>query len=310
MPKFDRASEKRRAKFAYNLYKFRDHLGRKLAQNEDGITKHKKAVAMYVAEFGPTRTNYEKVYQNIRRAIKHELQRQQDTAEMRQRLREAEYEEDKQRVENNNKMRIERQTERDRTNAKHIISTYPRRIAGLEKQLKDAQRRRTRFQETVDDLTPKLKTEAYQKLRGYRSMVIACEKSAYWVVKFTGIINRLESRLAPATIKLYEAKRTLGYKPQTNRTSVKWQPVWSKAKYDKYRELQNIPAKCDVRKVVLIWYGKQRQELRVFGVNPNCILKSLLGSKVVTADVRVKDLKFDMIDYIFNLKQYERASGR
>ena len=166
------------------------------------------------------------------------------------------------------------------------------------------------FQKTVDDLTPKLKTETYQKLRGYRSMVMACEKSAYWVVKFTGIINRLESRLAPAAIKLYEAKRTLGYKPQTNRTSVKWAPVWSKSKYDKYRELQNIPAKCDVRKVVLIWYNNRRQELRVFGMNPHCILKSLLGRQVSAVNMSVTSSPNGRTEYIITLKQYERASGR
>ena len=45
-----------------------------------------------------------------------------------------------------------------------------------------------------------------------------------------------------------------------------WTPVWDRAPHDKFRELQNLPQewKGIVLKVVLIWRGSDRQEMRVF----------------------------------------------
>ena len=221
----------------------------------------------------------------------------------------------------------DRQTERNERDARRTVKTYPRRIAGYEKRLKQAMRRRDQFQKTVDDLTPKLKTKEYKKLRGYKSYVKACERSAYWVIRFKKIIKGLESKLIPLQTALATAQATLfllrvelkrdvatkqftkplqpikldmanyNWQQAVKETaklksirpkSKKWVPVWSKSKHDKYRELQNIPAKCDVKKVVLIWYGEFRlPELRIFGFNPHCILKTLLGANVNISKIPV-----------------------
>ena len=209
MVRFDRAREKRRAKFAYNLYKFRDHLGRKLSQNEAGIIKHKAAVAKYVKEYGPVQTDYEKVYFYILRGVDAENKRQDYNTNLMKKLAAAKIAEKKQLNENKKKRLADRQTERNERDARRIVKTYPRRIAGYEKRLKQAMRRRDQFQKTVDDLTPKLKTKEYKKLRGYKSYVKACERSAYWVVRFTKIIKGLEAKLVPLQTALAAAQTTL-----------------------------------------------------------------------------------------------------
>ena len=345
--KFDRAREKRRAKFAYNLYKFRDHLGRKLPQNEAGITEHREAVARYVNEYGPVKTDYEKVYLYIRKGITNESKRQSDNAALRKKLIAAKEAEDKQRIENNKKIRVEQQHDKDITAAKHIVSTYPRRIASYEKRLKQARRRRDQFQKTVDDLTPKLKTEEYKKLRAYRSYVKKCEKCAYWVIRFTKIIHKLETRVIPLRNALATARTTLylgklgaeinanvikvvkslqtvnlvttnddwlrtvkketaKLKSNTPKSKRRWAPVWSKSKYDKYRELQNIPAVWDVRKVVLIWYGDHMEpELRVFGKVTSHAVNGLLGPNTILPIIKTTRAK---IDYQLTRKQYDQVS--
>ena len=348
MVRFDRAREKRRAKFAYNLYKFRDHLGRKLSQNEAGIIKHKAAVAKYVKEYGPVQTDYEKVYSYIRKGITNESKRQSDNDELRKKFLAAKIIEDAERKKQNKKMRTEQQVEREKNNARRIVSTYPRRIASYEKRLKQAIRRRDQFQKTVDDLTPKLKTKEYKKLRGYKSYVKACERSAYWVVRFTKIIKGLEAKLVPLLGALATAQTTLFLlrteseiitdtkkftttsqssksktinfnfqypvkketaKLKSNIKSNIWVPVWSKSKHDKYRELQNIPAKCDVKKVVLIWYGAARlPELRIFGFNPHCILKTLLGTNVNISDIPVITIG-SKNDYRITHSEHNRISN-
>ena len=347
MVRFDRAREKRRAKFAYNLYKFRDHLGRKLSQNEAGIIKHKAAVAKYVKEYGPVQTNYEKVYFYILRGVDAENKRQDYNTNLMKKLAAAKIAEKKQLNENKKKRLADRQTERNERDARRTVKTYPRRIAGYEKRLKQAIRRRDQFQKTVDDLTPKLKTKEYKKLRGYKSYVKACERSAYWVVRFTKIVKGLESKLIPLQTALAAAQETLflirtgseinvvtkkfirTVSPPTSSTiNVKWQhtvkeiaklksigpkskqwaPVWSKSKHDKYRELQNIPAKCDVKKVVLIWYGAARlPELRIFGFNPHCILKTL-GANINISDMPVITVG-SKNDYRITHSEYNRISN-
>ena len=348
MVRFDRAREKRRAKFAYNLYKFRDHLGRKLSQNEAGIIKHKAAVAKYVKEYGPVQTNYEKVYFYILRGVDAENKRQDYNTNLMKKLAAAKIAEKKQLNENKKKRLADRQTERNERDARRIVKTYPRRIAGYEKRLKQAMRRRDQFQKTVDDLTPKLKTKEYKKLRGYKSYVKACERSAYWVIRFKKIIKGLESKLIPlqtalaaaqATLFLIRANPVMGVttkkfttnlqSSKSKTTNVKWQhtvkeiaklksigpkskqwvPVWSKSKHDKYRELQNIPTKCDVKKVVLIWYGAARlPELRIFGFNPHCILKTLLGTNVNISDIPVITIG-SKNDYRITHSEHNRISN-
>ena len=348
MVRFDRAREKRRAKFAYNLYKFRDHLGRKLSQNEAGIIKHKAAVAKYVKEYGPVQTNYEKVYFYILRGVDAENKRQDYNTNLMKKLAAAKIAEKKQLNENKKKRLADRQTERNKRDARRIVKTYPRRIASYEKRLKQAIRRRDQFQKTVDDLTPKLKTKEYKKLRGYKSYVKACERSAYWVVRFTKIIKGLEAKLVPLLGALATAQTTLFLlrteseiitdtkkftttsqssksktinfnfqypvkketaKLKSNIKSNIWVPVWSKSKHDKYRELQNIPAKCDVKKVVLIWYGAARlPELRIFGFNPHCILKTLLGTNVNISDIPVITIG-SKNDYRITHSEHNRISN-
>ena len=121
MVRFDRAREKRRAKFAYNLYKFRDHLGRKLPQNEAGIIKHKAAVAKYVKEYGPVQTNYEKVYFYILRGVDAENKRQDYNTNLMKKLAAAKIAEKKQLNENKKKMLADRQTERNERDARRIV---------------------------------------------------------------------------------------------------------------------------------------------------------------------------------------------
>ena len=122
MVRFDRAREKRRAKFAYNLYKFRDHLGRKLPQNEAGIVKHIAAVARYTAEYGLVQTDYVKVYSYIRRGITNESKRQSDNEELRKKFLAAKITEDAER-----KNRTKRCVQSSRLNEKKIMqsASYP-----------------------------------------------------------------------------------------------------------------------------------------------------------------------------------------
>ena len=87
-----------------------------------------------------------------------------------------------------------------------------------------------------------------------------------------------------------------------------WKPIWSKEKYDTYRELQNIPENWGVDKIVLIWWGDTRQDIRVFlnrDVSVTLMLTELMGvsdlPEITSGDGRR--------DYGLTRTQYDKATG-
>ena len=67
-----------------------------------------------------------------------------------------------------------------------------------------------------------------------------------------------------------------------------WSPIWNKPAFLKFRELTNIPPEWRARKVVLIWRGEERQELRVFADNPNAAMIGLFGDAIGWASLGSK----------------------
>ena len=92
------------------------------------------------------------------------------------------------------------------------------------------------------------------------------------------------------------------------RVSDDWKPQWSKSPRDKYRELQNIPEHWGATKVVLIWFGEDRQELRVFveqGRTTDFVMRGLLGN--LMADNQLIAHSGVRREHRITLEQYEKA---
>ena len=104
------------------------------------------------------------------------------------------------------------------------------------------------------------------------------------------------ARAAIARIKRKVAKAIAsGEKP-------KWK--WSMPKFYKYRELQNIPTEWNAKKIVLIWYSVDRQELRIFSEAPGNAYRELIGPGVYV----LKTFGNNRSDYKLTRKQYDEVT--
>lgn len=85
-----------------------------------------------------------------------------------------------------------------------------------------------------------------------------------------------------------------------------WQPQWSKPKYSRFRELQNIPEHWKIERCVMVWRTADRQELRVFGAEGMSLQmgSELLGPGPVVETHSSPGRR----DYMITRVQYEQAS--
>ena len=104
--------------------------------------------------------------------------------------------------------------------------------------------------------------------------------------------------------------QTSNRRDSRERPAPSWHPQWDRPPKSKFRELKNIPPEWGVRKVVLIWRGEDRQELRVLadannGDAAQWAWNALLGSDYPS----LKKTSVGRLDFHLTREQYDKAGG-
>ena len=166
-----KADEKTRSVFARRLYKWLDRGGQKLPSDEEGIRHHQAMVAEYEEQYGPVKTDYQRIYDRIRAAAEVERKRQEDNARI---FREAEERRERQKREvamRRAKRFAERFAERAKRTALRSIPVNERRVSRYSLFIDRLNAHIERDGVRLADLMPKLDTEEYESERHSRALL-------------------------------------------------------------------------------------------------------------------------------------------
>ena len=321
---FDRAKEKERGKFARRLTKWLDGNYRKLPSNEAGIAAHQALVAEYEALYGTLgeidRATHEKTYANIRRAAVAETERQAQQAEQ-SRLTKARLErEAEERERYAAAHRAKRDADRATADAKRTVRAMTKRIEYLEWRVGHLTRQIAGWEASVALLTDEY-LETYRGHSGHRDLIANRKKMEGWLARDRPKLKQGTAELADCRERLAAAKAHLDPSPTpppanaatatgTATAGLGWRPVWSKQPLAKYRELLNIPERWDMRKVVLIWFGEDRQELRVFSLQQDGYQTRALIELTGSGDlVELSGGRGAKWDFALTREQYDNAAA-
>ena len=86
-----------------------------------------------------------------------------------------------------------------------------------------------------------------------------------------------------------------------------WYPRWSKKPFAPFRELQNIPADWEMRKVVLAWRDGEPQYLRVFSSQQEGYQTKALIELTGSGDLEELGFYNNRWDFAITREQYDRA---
>ena len=203
-PRFDAAKEKRRAKAAYRLKKWRRSDDSRISMDEAGIIVHREEVAEYERTFGDvsksSRASYGAIYAGIRSGAEHQRMRDAENQAARRRAaawREATRKRQEAAAAQARAERAERararsagQRQRDIEHARRVRPWYEQRVAS-------AMWNRDQNQERAEKWAINLATPAYQNSRGFHSYQKAmkrCEElAAYWATRVTYYQGKLDA---------------------------------------------------------------------------------------------------------------------
>lgn len=320
--------EKGRARAAYKLSKWQRADGSKIPSSEEGIVEHQQAVASYEEEFGSyseiDKASNQKTYANMREQWGRERQAALDWE---QTVKEAEEERRKQR-----ELRAEAQREhdqerreRDRERGERDEARRNERArARLGRELK-------RYLYILDEGMPYYErsiasAQGENAGRNAGSLLAlftrykdeAKEELAEIEARMPGVLEAAKDRESAYDLmrrqRAFDAGDKDAFKDdsenveETPEAAGPWAPRWSKEKHSKYRELQNVPEHWGAKKVVLIWYGQEKQELRVFETPGGLASEMMLTELVGPGTLIDRSHAGSRWDFTLTPDQYEHAS--
>ena len=328
----------------WNIKRFRDGLKLKRLQDWDGkklsthdlasIDKHKQMVQEYLDRYPDRKARlyiarenhktyalrYKIIRDNVERAARHSENEERQTQEAEKRAAEAKARE----------QRITKQREEDRRDKEKAAIKQAR--FNIEKADLDIESRTQMVQEYVDRvesnearvarLSDAYLDENYKGSSQYGLLLKDRNKKRDELPRLRKKLAERKQRLAEAVKMRSDAYEFLGETPPVVEVPVveqpaevqqaplepDWKPLWNKPAQSKFRELKNIPSSWDATKVVLIFRGDSRQEMRVFApdlVAAKSVVHALTGSDPVE-NIKIAGARHD---FVISRRQHDKASG-